>query len=88
MEDRVRKWPLMYLGFDYWNGRPAYTRDVIGVLPCEIVDGLLYKEGYTAVLGKRADEIVEKRMLLDTHLVGKLASGGRTFLGDFRGEPW
>ena len=88
MEDRVRKWPLMYLGFDYWNGRPAYTRDVIGVLPCEIVDGLLYKEGYTAVLGKRADEIVEKRMLLDTHVVGKLASGGRTFLGDFRGEPW
>ena len=61
MEERIKKRPLTYLGFDLWNGKIVFTRDIIGILPCKIQDALAYKEGYTAVLGKKADKILEER---------------------------
>jgi len=72
MEDRVGRMPLKYLGFDLWNGKPAYTKDIIAVLPCELMDALAYKEGYTAVLGKKADEIAERKLLVEDLIVKKL----------------
>jgi len=60
LEGRVRACPTKYLGIDLWRGRVVFTRDVIGVLPCQIARALAYKEGYTAILGKKADEILER----------------------------
>ena len=74
MEERVRRMPLKYLGFDFWDGKIAYTRDIIAVLPCELVDALAFKEGYTAVLGKKADEIAERKLLIGDPIVEKLSA--------------
>ena len=63
MEIEIKKYPTKYLGFDLWNGRIVFTRDVIGVLPCHILDALAYKEGYIAILGKKGDELFEKKLL-------------------------
>jgi hypothetical protein len=63
IEVEIKKYPKKYLCFDLWNGRIVFTRDVIGVLPCRIFDALAYKEGYIAILGKKADELFEKKLL-------------------------
>jgi len=62
MEARIKKYPLQYLGFDVHNGKLVFTRDIIGILPCQIQDALAYKEGYLAVLGKKADNLFEKTL--------------------------
>ena len=85
MEERIRRMPLRYLGFDFWNGKLAYTRDVIAVLPCELVDALAFKEGYTAVLGKKADEIAERKLLVEDLIAKKLSAWkGKPFPEGFR----
>jgi hypothetical protein len=66
-EKIIEKIPTKYLGIDYWNDKLAYTRDSIGILPCDIDIALAHKEGYTAILGKKADEIMERRMLLKNY---------------------
>jgi hypothetical protein len=66
-EREIEKIPTKYLGVDYWNDKLAYTRDLIGILPCDIDIALAHKEGYTAILGKKADEIIEKKMLLKNY---------------------
>jgi hypothetical protein len=45
-----------------WRGKLVYTRDIIGILPCQIENALAYKEGYTAVLGKKSDELMDGKM--------------------------
>jgi hypothetical protein len=67
IEKIIEKIPTMYLGIDYWNGKLAYTRDLIGILPCDIDTVLAHKEGYKAILGKKADKIMERRMLLKNY---------------------
>jgi hypothetical protein len=67
IEKTIEKIPTKYLGIDYWNDKRAYTRDLIGILPCDIDIALAHKEGYTAILGKKADEIIEKKMLLKSY---------------------
>jgi len=63
MEYKVIKNPTKYLGFDLWGGSLVFTRDIIGILPCQIENALAYKEGYIAVLGKKSDEIIERKLL-------------------------
>ena len=60
IKEEIRRYPRQYLGIDVWKGRLAYTRDVIGVLPCQLLPALAFKEGYTAILGKKADEIMSR----------------------------
>jgi hypothetical protein len=67
IEKIIEKIPTKYLGIDYWNDKLVYTRDLIGILPCDIDIALAHKEGYTAILGKKADEIMERRMLLKNY---------------------
>jgi hypothetical protein len=74
MEEKVKKYPTRYLGFDLWEGRIVFTRDIIGVLPCQILDALAYKEGYTAILGKKADELLKSRLLQEAR---KMNQSGR-----------
>jgi hypothetical protein len=62
MEGRVIRNPTKYLGLDLWRGKLVYTRDIIGILPCQIENALAYKEGYTAVLGKKSDELMDGKM--------------------------
>jgi hypothetical protein len=61
IEKTIEKYPTRYFGLDYWNDKLVYTRDLIGILPCDIDIALAHKEGYTAILGKKADKIMEGR---------------------------
>jgi len=61
IEKTIEKNPTRYLGLDYWKDNLVYTRDLIGILPCDIDIALAHKEGYTAILGKKADKIMEGR---------------------------
>jgi hypothetical protein len=62
MEYKVIRNPTKYLGFDLWRGSLVFTRDIIGILPCQIENALAYKEGYIAVLGKKSDEMMERKL--------------------------
>jgi hypothetical protein len=68
MEEKIRRQPTEYLGLDVWKGRIVFTRDVLGILPCQIDDALTYKEGYTAILGKKADRILIENVSLPNYL--------------------
>jgi len=60
-EREIERNPGKYLGIDLLRSKGvAYTRDIIGILPCEVEEALVYKEGYTAILGKKADEIMRR----------------------------
>jgi hypothetical protein len=61
IEKTIEKYPTRYFGLDYWNDKLVYTRDLIGILSCDIDIALAHKEGYTAILGKKADKIMEGR---------------------------
>jgi len=65
MERRIKRYPMEYLGCDLWNDKLVYTRDIIGVLPCRILEALVYKEGYTALLARKSDEIIEEKILME-----------------------
>ena len=78
LEGRIKKYPLEYLGYDLWNGKPAFVRDVIGVLPCKISDALAYKEGYLNILAMKCDELIEGKLLMEELMMDKLRRYSQT----------
>ncbi|MEM0481261.1 MAG: hypothetical protein QXQ14_03735 [Candidatus Aenigmatarchaeota archaeon] len=61
-EERLRKNPEKYLGIDLYNRKIVYTKDIIGILPCQLLNALAHKEGYVAILAERSDEIIREKI--------------------------
>ena len=60
VEEEVVKRPWKHLGIDVVDGKIAWVRDIIGILPSKrkgLHQGLIRKEGYLTLLGKQADEL-------------------------------
>jgi hypothetical protein len=57
VESKVRRNPEKYLGIDLKGGKLVFTRDIIGILSCQLSDALLIKEKYVCALGKKSDRI-------------------------------
>jgi hypothetical protein len=59
-EKKIKKFPYQYLGFGLYDNKLVYTRNLIGILPCQIMDALIYKEGYTTILAEKSDKIIKE----------------------------
>ena len=62
MENKLLKRPWKYLGIDLKNGKIVWVRDIIGLLPTKnegLFNGLIRKEGYACLLGKKADLVMQ-----------------------------
>jgi hypothetical protein len=57
--------PSKYLGYSLHEGRLVYARDIIGILPCDLLNALAYKEGYLTILAMKSDEIIDRKMIVN-----------------------
>jgi len=60
MERKVEREPWKYLGVDLINEEVVWVRDIIGIYPVAkrgLLEGIIRKEGYACLLGKKADLI-------------------------------
>jgi hypothetical protein len=58
--------PSEYLGYGLYEGKLVYVRNIIGILPCDLLNALAYKEGYVTILARKSDEIVDRKLLLQS----------------------
>ncbi|AKG38396.1 hypothetical protein MA03_02710 [Infirmifilum uzonense] len=65
-EKKLEAIPSRYLGYGLYEGKLVYVKDVIGILSCDLLDALAQKEGYLAILGRKSDEIVDRKLLLQS----------------------
>jgi len=63
IERRLKKMPFEYLSYGIYDGKLAYVRDIIGILPCQLSNALAYKEGYVTMLAMKSDEIITQKIL-------------------------
>ena len=62
-EKKLEAIPSRYLGYGLYKGKLVYVKDIIGILSCDLLNALAYKEGYLAILGRKSDEIIDTKFI-------------------------